>query len=505
MTMRFFIAEKLSAHKALTPEGFLVIEAVPICRVGPLLYGPGETPVSDGPDGMVKIEREPEEVFRPETIASFAGKAVTIEHPDEDVTPANWSQLAVGTIMSPRRGEGVLDDCVLADLVITHERGLRFLEENPNCQVSCGYDAEYDEMAPGHGRQRDIIGNHLALLMEQGRCGPRCAIKDHDTIRPTVMSPSVHTTTTHAGAALMAKKTWLDKVRDAFKARDEGMLNEALSEGEGTMTPLNKTEGEDHGAGGYHIHLSVPGSNPAANRTMPEGGQPGTGDLTTSKASDDMPAAFQQHVADMSKWRDEMSKWRDEMTAAHKAMCDKINAMGTQAPPGTGDEAIDDPKVAEEPDREVEGQLKEEAPPGTNDAHKARDSAFLVDSFTETLQLAEILAPGITLPKFDKAQRPARTLDAMCKTRVAALKAAYATAEGRALIEGLAGRTVDVDSMSCSAMSALFRAAGNTKRTRNNDMTRGNGVLATESKPTGVSTLADLNKLNAEYFAKHAR
>ena len=45
-------------------------------------------------------------------------------------------------------------------------------------EVSCGYDADYEQTSPGKGKQSNIIGNHLALV-DQGRAGHAYAIQDH--------------------------------------------------------------------------------------------------------------------------------------------------------------------------------------------------------------------------------------------------------------------------------------------------------------------------------------
>jgi hypothetical protein len=47
-------------------------------------------------------------------------------------------------------------------------------------QISLGYNANYIQLAPGKGRQRNIIVNHVALV-DQGRCGLRCAVQDEMT------------------------------------------------------------------------------------------------------------------------------------------------------------------------------------------------------------------------------------------------------------------------------------------------------------------------------------
>jgi hypothetical protein len=116
--MRFYTTEQLGEKQSFTPEGFLLCEDVPIARTGQMIYGPDETPIAAGDDGVVRIDSSPDEVFRPETIASFAGKPGTNDRPPEDVTPDNWRQYDIGTVLNPRRGEGALADLLLGDMLI---------------------------------------------------------------------------------------------------------------------------------------------------------------------------------------------------------------------------------------------------------------------------------------------------------------------------------------------------------------------------------------------------
>lgn len=175
---RFYTTEDIGAKRSTTPEGFLVCHDVPIARTGQQLYLSSEVPVEDAGNGEVRIDRLPDEVFRAETIASFEGKAVTVEHPNEFVTPDNWQQLAVGTVQNVRRGEGLQDDLLIADLVITDKAAIEYVnKELP--EVSAGYEATYEQTEPGRGVQRDIVGNHVALV-ERGRAGPRCSIQDEE-------------------------------------------------------------------------------------------------------------------------------------------------------------------------------------------------------------------------------------------------------------------------------------------------------------------------------------
>lgn len=174
--LKHYVTAQLSENISETPEGYLVCANVPLTRTGELLYAPQETPVTPG-DGATVIKRTAVDVFDPRTIASFEGKPVTIGHPTEFVGPDNWQDLSVGVIQNVRQGEGLDKDKLIGDLLITDREAI-FAVKNGLREVSCGYNAEYIEEAPGIGRQTDITGNHLALV-PRGRCGPECAIFDH--------------------------------------------------------------------------------------------------------------------------------------------------------------------------------------------------------------------------------------------------------------------------------------------------------------------------------------
>lgn len=206
----FYTTAQLSPRLSETPEGFLVCEAVPITRTGTLRYAPHETPIPAG-EGDTIITREDAAVFDADTIASFEGKPVTLQHPADFVTPENWRELAVGTVQNVRRGEGLDDNKLLADLLITDAAAIQAVKSRQLREVSCGYDAEYIADAPGKGRQVQIRGNHVALVHE-GRCGASCAI--HDS------APK--------GLLFMKKKL----LQIFGKALDEAMPEETLGEAE---------------------------------------------------------------------------------------------------------------------------------------------------------------------------------------------------------------------------------------------------------------------------------
>jgi len=206
--LRFYATEQLGPKQSVTPEGFLICHDVPIARTGTQLYLADEVPLEANGAGQVEVARTPEEVFRPETLASFEGKPVTLDHPDDWVTPENWKQLAVGLTQNVRRGDGLEQDLVIADLLITDAEAIEKVRRGLR-QVSCGYDADYVQSEPGKGEQRNIIGNHVALV-PRGRAGPRCAIQDKEP--------------------KMSKRSWKDRIWAAFGSRDAEGLEEALKE-----------------------------------------------------------------------------------------------------------------------------------------------------------------------------------------------------------------------------------------------------------------------------------
>jgi len=174
--MMYYITEQLSEHIGETPEGFLLCKDVPLTRTGVFEYTASEVPVEASLDGMVKIQRDDDEVFAQNTIASFEGKPVTINHPEGMVTPENWSELAHGVVQNVRRGDGEQADLLLGDILITTEKGIELVKSGLR-EVSCGYDAQYEQIEKGKGKQREIIGNHVALVTK-GRAGSRCTIQD---------------------------------------------------------------------------------------------------------------------------------------------------------------------------------------------------------------------------------------------------------------------------------------------------------------------------------------
>jgi hypothetical protein len=174
----YYAPESIGKTRRITPESFLILESTPIARVGEQLYGAHEIEgLQPNGSGFIVVQRLPEEVFRSETIASFEGKDFVIEHPPEGVDVENWKNHTVGHVQNVRRGEGIEDDLLIADIIVKDPKAIEHVNKNlPD--ISAGYNADYEQTEPGRAIQRNIIGNHVAGV-RTGRAGSRVAVRDH--------------------------------------------------------------------------------------------------------------------------------------------------------------------------------------------------------------------------------------------------------------------------------------------------------------------------------------
>ena len=166
-----------------TPEGYLRVWAS-IARTGIQLY-------SDA-DGSVRKEFRPEsEVASPESLASFAGKAITMEHPPVLLYSENTKDHSIGFTGT----EVVYDNgFVRAVMTITDQEVIEKVMRGDVREVSAGYRVAYDP-TPGvtdsgehyDGIQKEISGNHVAIV-RRGRGGPevKLHLDRQDGVDPTL-------------------------------------------------------------------------------------------------------------------------------------------------------------------------------------------------------------------------------------------------------------------------------------------------------------------------------
>ena len=165
--MKILVAEKLSEHRYKTPEGYLICVDSILARTGKQTYKRSEI-FGDDDERLVEVDRKAEEVFSPETMASFENKPICVEHPDVDVNSGNISEFAVGFVRDIHKGEYEGEPVMLGTLVITDAKTIEEIEEGKHTDLSCGYDCDIEDTE--NPQQRRIRGNHVALC-EQGRAG----------------------------------------------------------------------------------------------------------------------------------------------------------------------------------------------------------------------------------------------------------------------------------------------------------------------------------------------
>lgn len=272
--MKYLFNSRLGETRFRLGDGSLLCKDVPIARIGSQLYSELDLPkLKPDADGEIVVERTADEVFSAETLASFEGMTVTILHPEDDagnimfVDPENWRELAVGHVQNVRRGTGQQSDLMIADLIIKDEEAIAYIE-NGLREVSCGYDAEYEQTAIGRAKQYQITGNHVALV-PNGRAGSRCAIGDRNTMATN-------------------KNNLLTRIKRAWKTGDTDTMNELL---ESSQT------GDEGGDLPQGVNLNI---NLAPQHPMPDK-DPEMGGLKTGDNEEQIPAWAQAILSRLDK------------------------------------------------------------------------------------------------------------------------------------------------------------------------------------------------------------
>lgn len=173
------------SQREMTPEGYLRAPNSTLARTGVQNYRAHELGLDSAsgvdPMKLIRLHRPAEEVFNPESMASFENQAMTDNHPPEGVTSENWKDHAVGEARDIRREGRELKGTTIIKDKSAVDRALA-----GKVQLSNGYTFDLD-LTPGtnengeayDGIQRNIRGNHIALV-DSARCGSACRISDAD-------------------------------------------------------------------------------------------------------------------------------------------------------------------------------------------------------------------------------------------------------------------------------------------------------------------------------------
>lgn len=142
---------------------------------------------------VVRVYRPAEEVFAPDSVASFLAKPVTNDHPAVPVTADNWRQHARGAIMGAEWQEGgylAFDLTIMdRDVIDAIDAGKRELSNGYSCDLDWTAGTTPDGQAYD-AIQRNIRGNHVAIV-DRGRAGSQCRISDSKPFAACDANPAI--------------------------------------------------------------------------------------------------------------------------------------------------------------------------------------------------------------------------------------------------------------------------------------------------------------------------
>lgn len=336
----------------------------------------------------------------------------------------------------------------------------------------------------------------------------------------------------------MSKKTFKSAIRSlgrAFRAKDEAGFDEALGELEESVEDMHDAGEEDPDTIEVHNHLPDGFMRDTAIGELPE-----KGGSVSSPAFDgeEAPPWFKKHEeatdkrfksmadsiaslkGDRRRNNDETPEEEEIIEGQEDSSEDPNMGMDRRRntdEPSEREEMAErmrengaDRRNSDEANKAILGELEFEAPPGTGDkAKKARDSKYLEEAFQDTVSKAEVLAPGYTVPTFDAKAPPVKTFRAIDRLRRSTLDLAYNKPETRGVIDqALSGRTFDSKRISFGHARVLFNvvagaaAASNNSRATDTRQGAADNNGATHRVAGSVQSLADINKRNAEVYAR---
>ena len=141
--MKFYTVSHPSANQSFTPEGSCSRITSRFGRTGSMIYVAGEVPVDAGRDGIIESNGT-RRTSSPSTRSRASRPNPSLDHPTEDVGAGNRGSLAKGIVQHARHCEGIEDDILLADLLITDKDAIESVRSGLR-EVSCGLGCHYSQ------------------------------------------------------------------------------------------------------------------------------------------------------------------------------------------------------------------------------------------------------------------------------------------------------------------------------------------------------------------------
>lgn len=169
-------------QREFTDEGFLKVPGH-VARAGIQQYLAVELGLDGDPHRIVNVYRPEDEVFSEDSMASYAGADVTLEHPNGFVDSKNYSLTSKGVVVGSGERDG---DFVKCSLVVKDKATIDAIMSG-KCELSAGYSAFYVPETGVHDNknyefvQKGIKINHVAVV-DRARAGGRARIFDNQKV-----------------------------------------------------------------------------------------------------------------------------------------------------------------------------------------------------------------------------------------------------------------------------------------------------------------------------------
>lgn len=330
----------------------------------------------------------------------------------------------------------------------------------------------------------------------------------------------------------------LDRVARAFSTKDERAFDEAMDNLEEKLEEKSEDTNEDPDTIEVHNHIPDSMMRDTGRGELPEKDPPG---FDRARDEEEAPPWFKKHQEDTDKRfksmndsienligkkkeeeeehsedrRDRRDNELEEEDLGNLEMEDRHRDRRGRDEPSEREDMAERIKERggdrrgsdkrDEANKEILGELEFEAPPGTGDrARKARDSQYLEDAFQDAIAKAEVLAPGLALPTFDRAAPPAKTFLAIHKLRKTAIDLAYNQPTTRGIFDqAMSGKTVDTKAMPYATTRVLFNTVATAAGMANNHRATDRSTTDTHrGQQAGVQSIGDWNKRNREYYGR---
>lgn len=225
-------AVEIIGKPRITSDGYMVVDSA-VARIGVQEYYAAELgdEFKDLPaNTVVRVDRPASVVFGDDSLASYAHKPLTNDHPSSAVTAETWKRDAIGWTGDEARQDGKR---VRVPMLMADAQAIADVQAG-KVEWSAGYGVTFERVSgindDGEAYDARITSqkiNHIALV-DKGRAGPDCRIGDNERpgARNKGAAPMAEVTMTFDGVPFgVVNDTAKAVVEKIIQARDKAIAD----------------------------------------------------------------------------------------------------------------------------------------------------------------------------------------------------------------------------------------------------------------------------------------